>query len=358
MEEQRLYKADTLTEAKESLRRFKQVFDKAFQVAKVAEDYFGKDLVDFQWKDNFKSEERKDYINLLIKFPHVRITNEEDEWIDIQDLFVKIMVLSTGTMFSSPTFIRTTYPLLQWVNNYMHSHISFYRSDYKNWHNMCLGRSQLTSTISSLNGDFDLDIWGLYFYELEKSVQVESIKGVPYHRLSSVTSKAEVPVPNYYRINEANSYNMDIGTFQGLPEFLMYLLHTVDIEFAWNGECYVLGEPMLNFWIKVSNAFIEWINKMRFYRFPRSMMCKYIISESKVYRPTDYASLQELPEENNDYMDFYFKGVPQKLTVFKENNDDSNIKEILLLSDNYFVTLLSSILSNINRHYGREEIKY
>ena len=358
MEEQRLYKADTLTEAKESLRRFKQVFDKAFQVAKVAEDYFGKDLVDFQWKDNFKSEERKNYIYLLIKFPHVRITNEEDEWIDIQDLLVRIMVLRTGAMYSYPTFIRTTYPLLQWVNNYMHSHISFYRSDYKNWHDMCLGRSQLNSTINSLNGAFDLDIWGLYFYELEKSVQVESIKGVPYHRLSSVTSKAEVPIPNYYRINEANSYNMDIGTFKGLPDFLIYLLHTVDIEFAWNGECYVLGEPMLNFWIKVSNAFIEWINKMRFYRFPRSMMCKYIISESKVYRPTDYADLQELPEENNDYMDFYFKGVPQKLTVFKENNDGSNVKEILLLSDNYFTTLLSSILSNINRHYGREKIKY
>lgn len=358
MEEPRLYKTDTLTEAKESLRRFKQVFDKAFQVAKVAEDYFGKDLVDFQWKDNFKSEERKDYINLLIKFPHVRITNEEDEWIDIQDLFVKIGVMKTGNMCSTPTFIRTTYPLIQWVNNYMHSHISFYSNNYKNWYNMCLGRSQLSSTIYSLNEDFNLDIWGLYFYELEKSVQVESIKGVPYRRLSSVTNKAEVPVPNYYRIDEANSYNMDIGTFEGLPEFLMYLLHTVDIEFAWNGECYVLGEPMLNFWIKVSNAFIEWINKMRFYRFPRSMMCKYIISESKVYRPTDYASLQELPEENNDYMDFYFKGVPQKLTVFKENNDGSNVKEILLLNDNYFVTLLSSILSNINRHYGREEIKY
>lgn len=56
---------------------------------------------------------------ILIHFPHVRITNEHDRYVDITHLWVKVEINDNGTI-NKFTFNRSEYPVAQFVSGYMH----------------------------------------------------------------------------------------------------------------------------------------------------------------------------------------------------------------------------------------------
>ena len=61
-----------------------------------------------------------DGIFILVHFPHVRVTNEHDRFVDINHLWAKVKVMYNGTLDGGFTLNRSEYTLLHIRSNYMH----------------------------------------------------------------------------------------------------------------------------------------------------------------------------------------------------------------------------------------------
>ena len=59
-------------------------------------------------------------IFILVHFPHVRVTNEHNRFVDINHLWAKIKVMRDGTMSGRFTLNRSEYTLLHFRSHYMH----------------------------------------------------------------------------------------------------------------------------------------------------------------------------------------------------------------------------------------------
>lgn len=59
-------------------------------------------------------------IFILVHFPHVRVTNEHNRFVDINHLWAKVKVSYNGTLNGGFTLNRSEYTLLHMSSNYMH----------------------------------------------------------------------------------------------------------------------------------------------------------------------------------------------------------------------------------------------
>jgi hypothetical protein len=59
-------------------------------------------------------------IFILIHFPHVRVTNEHDRFVDINHLWAKVKVMYNGTLNGGFTLNRSEYTMLHISSGYMH----------------------------------------------------------------------------------------------------------------------------------------------------------------------------------------------------------------------------------------------
>lgn len=59
-------------------------------------------------------------ISIIVHFPHVRITNEHDRYVDINHLWARIKIDYKGNMVGKFTLNRSEYTLLHLRENYMH----------------------------------------------------------------------------------------------------------------------------------------------------------------------------------------------------------------------------------------------
>lgn len=289
--------------------------------------------------------------SILIRFPEVTVTNENDKSIDIKDLFVKIAVKG-NRMRGSFKMIRTTYNVTQWLSNYSHSHIPrISHTEVPEWQFPCLGSGPLNSTIEELKAVYDKDFLELFCLELSKYVTVESLAGVPYIKLETVganNARSELPA----------TYRGTINRLSFVTDFIKYFVKNTSIKFSYVNGNYALGEPLLDFWIKISNCFIEWFNNLYnqgeiTYTFQdlkdNNVIVPFVISEGKAYRISNNP-LTSIEELNGADM-FVFKGRMQHLSI--EGYTDININKTILLSSSICSYIITCILKLINCKYGR-----
>lgn len=288
---------------------------------------------------------------ILIRFPEVTVTNENDKSIDIKDLFVKIAVKG-NRMKGSFEMIRTTYNVTQWSSNYSHSHIPRIScTEVPKWQLPCLGSGPLNSTINELNATYDKDFLELFCLELSKYVTVESLAGVPHIKLETVgasTTRSELPV----------TYRGGAERLGFITDFIKYFVKNTSIKFSYVNGNYALGEPLLDFWIKISNCFIEWFNNLYNQGETTStfqdlkdnnVIVPFIIAEGKAHKISN-TPLTFIEELNGADM-FIFKGEMQHLNI--EGYVDININKTILLSSNICSYIITCILKLINCKYGR-----
>ena len=254
----------------EAREKFEQKYTRALEVCELIKDYFGEELTDCQENTynavlNYLTTTPIEEINnsllppivILIKFPRVRVTNDNDNSVEITNLFVRLEVTCEGYLKQGFQMARTEYTLTQWLSNYCHSHVSFTNSRPEEFLNPCYGSGPILRTIRFLRDNFDIQRWGLFCFELSKYVTVESLRGGPYNRLENIGRQRRINlsrhiirgyVPSKYPKNAFETF---------VKEFVLQY----DWKFAYDGKKYILGEPLLTFWINVSNAFIKWHNK-------------------------------------------------------------------------------------------------
>lgn len=302
-------------------------------------------------------------IFILVHFPHVRVTNEHDRFVDINHLWAKVKVSYNGTLNGGFTLNRSEYTLLHIRSHYMHSHISSIPTgDFTQFQNPCTGKGPINGTISALNRDYDEDMWNMFCLELSKYVTVESVAGVPYNYLEKLgTNDMEVGVDRFITYLSPNYYESVI-TPDKLREFVRYFISSKKLKFNYVNGSYSIGMSLIEFIVLISNEFIKWYNDQfnkeeltaKFADLKRhNILRECIIDNGKIYYDRDRNNV-------NNYAQY----IGKKVCVFKGREitvDITDIAEVknenksIILNTQTALYILNIILKVLNYRYGRNK---
>ena len=300
---------------------------------------------------------------ILVHFPHVRITNEYNRFVDINHLYAKVKVLHNGSMNGYFALNRAEYTYLHISNRYMHSHVSSIpTSDFTRFQNPCTGTGPINNTMSNLNREFDSDIWELFCLELSKYVEVESITGTPYHRLENLgTSNMSVGECVFKVVNNLNYYHG--GSLIGLiKEFIPHFIKQGKLKFNYASGSYSIGMSFVEYILVISNEFIKWYNEKFnngevMYSFDnlksQGVLKEGIIANNKIYYENSLRDVNTYAAYNGKRM-CTFKGLDVLINIIDINEVKEDNKSIVL-NTNLALYILSKILRVINYRYGKAE---
>lgn len=298
------------------------------------------------------------YADIIVRFPNVTVTNEYDKSIDIQELYVKTRVTNEGKLISRFTCIRAFYYIDQWESDYCHSHIPRISKD---WEEPCTGTGPINSTMDSLYSNYSEDIWGLFCYELDKFVRVESISGVPYRRLESVGLKDTSPVAASNMSLSGSANLAEVLDKDAQKDLIMHIINNMPIKIAYSKNHYVLGESIIKTWIRISREFANWYNNKYNNKKKASLVKllaygvvgKYIYENGCIYR-VGMVSRRNMSEyEGADLLTF--KGHSVKMHIEDNSKKDNDNNYVYLVSPVFVNLLINRILLVLNYNYGRKE---
>lgn len=299
---------------------------------------------------------------ILVHFPHVRITNEYNRFVDINHLYAKVKVLHNGSMNGYFALNRAEYTYLHISNGYMHSHVSSIpTSDFTQFQNPCTGTGPINDTMSNLSREFDSDIWRLFCLELSKYVEVESIAGTPYHRLENLgTSNMSAGEGVFKVVNYLDYYGDGIEGM--IKDFVSYFIKQGKLKFNYANGSYSIGMSFTEYMLVISNEFIDWYNKkfnnkeLR-YTFDtlkrNSVLKEGIIANNKIYYENSRRNVNSYAAYNGKRM-CTFKGTDVLINIVDLNEVKEDNKSIIL-NTNIALYILSKILRVINYRYGKAE---
>lgn len=293
-------------------------------------------------------------MTIIVRFPVVKVTNEEDRYTIIKDLYARILV-NNGKLANYFDLQRTTFSKLHWSCGYAHSHLP----GLLGWQSPCLGSGPISQTQSRLAREFDIELWGLFCYELSKYVTVESLEGVPYKRLESLGDKGEkLSMPHTRWYSDAPGHLCVIS-------FFSKWLKTNTIKLGYVGGQYVLGEDPFMLWVRLSKDFIDWYNTecnklgtdIGLDALQRArIIARCLISGRSIYKwGTDvrnrYSDL--VPQQPV----FTFKGEPVYVVVEDEPEQDDTSGEVYLLHYDIIYTLITKLYecANYNQRKDRDK---
>lgn len=352
-----------------------RVYEKVFAIYDIFKNHFGEDKVDLQGLDDLSryvgpegtvdaDDETVEGIgvgmilNILVWWPSVTVTNENDKSIVIQDLYAKIPITVSGTIpmeHSGFRLTRATYSKAQYMCNYLHSHAPTIPSSSMEFVEPCLGSGPIRGTINNLKMQFDEAFWMLFCQELSLYVTVESLTGVPYHKLEEVGMHHSSGI-NDYSYSGTPRYDIcrlfDIGWIR---RFVKYYLEHGHLAISYS-KCYTVGTSFQKFMIDISNSFIEYYNQCI-----TDHTAQYSLSDlqSKSILSEYYYVQGEfrLPRRRRDVSD-NFTGRP--ICRFKGNivygrilgaDSQENEEHLLLLNESLAMYCLEQILQIINFNY-------
>ena len=369
--------------------QYESLMEKPLEIFRVFSEYFGEDKVDLQ---GYRTKaEFTNYVlggatpeaalcasviygvpcfTLLVWFPEVRITNENNKSINVKDLYVKIFIDIHGQLSGKFYINRATYTHAQLRCGYIHSHVP--RLDTLNpalFRTPCTGEGPINNTISSLNTVYDIDLWQLFCSELEDYVKTESIEGVPYRRLESLGGEIIGGNSNsffYVMFNNEAWYRLsdDVPIIDVRHEFILdfvrYLLKSKVLPMEYSNGTYSIGMSPVQATILVSNKFIEWFNKKNnIYRksitegnlISYEVLTRAIVAEDSIYQPTANLDISDINAVAGCHI-CNFKVKPITITVLPEESSNRNLS--LILSQKVMNNIVTAICKVVNFRYGRK----
>lgn len=301
-------------------------------------------------------------IFILVHFPHVRVTNEYDRFVDINHLWAKVKVMYDGTLNGKFTLNRSEYTMLHISSGYLHSHISGIPiNDFTQFQNPCTGSGPINGTISALNRDYDEDMWNMFCLELSKYVTVESIAGIPYNYLERLgTRNMEAGIDRFVTYLQPHYYGDTLSTDK-LRDFVRHFINTKKLKFNYVNGSYSIGMSLPEYIILISNEFISWYNDLfnkgevtnTFDNLKtRRLLRECIIDNGKIYYETGRTNV-------NNYLGY----IGKKVCMFKGREITISITDIaevrnenksIILNTQTALYILNIILKVLNYRYGRE----
>lgn len=300
-------------------------------------------------------------IFILVHFPHVRVTNEHDRFVDINHLWAKIKIQINGTMDGSFTLNRSEYQAVHFMSDYLHSHISTIpKSDFTRFQSPCTGSGPINSTMSSLYREFDSDLWQLFCLELSKYVTVESLKGVPYNYLEKIGVDNMSIGASSFTVFKVPGFPFTRNRDK-LKKFVKYFVQGNHLKFNYVNGSYSIGMSFIEFIVLISNEFIKWYNEQfndkkevtSFEVLKRSCVVREcIISNGKIYYNNNRYNADNLTSYIGKKV-CTFKGKEITLNIVgisEVNNENKSI----ILDPQTALFILTQILKVLNYRYGRK----
>ena len=302
-------------------------------------------------------------IYILVYFPKITVTNEYDESIDIEEVYIRVPIRLSGRMDSSFEIIRTKYSYIQYESGYMHSHAhSGISKTSRDWRSMCLGSGPLVTTTHTLRNSYDLDIWRLFCIELDEYLKVESVSGVPYIRMNRVGNNDNL---YNYNITDNGYYNIQYTIhncsylFKDFLKFFIQKICSNDYYFSFRDKDIHLAISNEQFAIIISRYFIEYCNCMRKItdiNIDSIISCFMVKVQRDVSGTLKYSiqsnSSNYINESQSDTKALTFKGQDKYVKIDTKVETSQN-KEIYLLNPDLVSKALNYLLKVIN--YGNTE---
>lgn len=379
-----------------------EVFKEVYQVYKVFQEFFGEDSVDLQGLPDddmiaFRFNEHdipmreegscyeangnkfnsviRDFSNvrpfILVYWPRVRVTNENDKSIIIQDLYAKIELDAKGYIPTEDRGFqlnRATYPMEQWVCSYLHSHIrSIPKGDLTSFENPCLGTGPIIQTINSLRAGisegFDETKWMLFCHELSLYVTVESLAGVPYNHLENV--HLNDVLSSYGKYNEDYGSALDwfnrVFSLAELKEFILYYLHNGHLAINYQNGVFKVGMSYFDYMIDISNSFIEYFNthfddkSIAQKCFDYYVLRHSIASNGHFFDPNTSDTIPDVSQYVGKKV-CTFKGRDITLRIMESSKEES--QKTIVLNHGLAMYILNNILKIINYRYTNEYTRH
>lgn len=365
---------------------YRNALEKPLRILEIFNDFFGEDKVDMQGypplsevesglPDNASLRAVKQAITgwqnshntlfyILVHFPHVKITNENNRSTDINHLYAKVTFDIEGTIYGRFQLNRSDYTMLHLSNDYMHSHVSSIPLyNLGEFQTPCTGSGPINNTIASLSRDFDENLWQLFCLELEKYVHVESLAGTPYHRLEGLTPRGVRYVPITSFLNNRMRFpsnNRDLLTM--FARFTKYLIDSECLRFHYIDNQYKLAMSITDAIVSISNCFIKWYNREYAKgnvntRFPDLMSggvlqsCKF--SNNQLMIPSGRRSSRDYAHYEGAAM-FLFKGETVRFSISDARPAEEDDNYITVVSPVFIEYILTKIINVINFRYGNQ----
>lgn len=309
--------------------------------------------------------------NILVRFPEVRISNENEKFVDIKELYARVKINMDGKILGTFGLLRADYPISHLIADYAHSHISGVTLNANYFASPCLGSGPIRNTIMSLARDCDLNIWMLFCRELDTYVTVESISGGPYRRLESITGKKKLIqiamnfTSTLYIENFDGIYNSDIFAISTFKKFIKYLLEKKVIKFNYSEGCYNLAMSYKDFMISISNCFIDFINNkmerstanLRQFSLDnmlnRGLLKEFVIKDNNLYQISNSEHTISSYLQYNGKEVLRFKNSPVCLNVYDDIENEEN-NTVRLLNFKLSEYILFHMINYLNIAYGKQ----
>lgn len=305
-------------------------------------------------------------IFILVHFPHVRVTNEHDRFVDINHLWAKVEVGYNGRLRDKFRLNRSEYTMLHISSGYLHSHVSgIYTDDFTYFQYPCLGEGPINDTIHTLKNCYDEDIWNMFCLELSKYVTVESIAGRPFKYLENLgTTNMRMEISRFITYLSPDYYGTVIDSDK-LKEFVRDFISLKKLKFNYVNGSYSIGMSFIEYIVLISNEFIKWYNNKfnkgeliaTFEQLKNgNVLRECIISNGKIYYDKHKVNIDE-----------YTRYIGKKVCTFKGKEITVNITDIdevrnnnksIILNVHTALYILTIILKVLNYRYGRSKESY
>lgn len=298
---------------------------------------------------------------IMVHWDEVEVTNEKNRRVKIWDVYSIIYISEDGVLLCKPEFSRSTYDNLQFTSGYVHSHL--YSRDLTNIDTCrefsvpCFGSGPILGTIEELQYEYDIDMWALFCWELDKFLHVESLTGGPYVRMENISNRSGY--------NEIHCNVPMLGSYTAYRKAFINKLTEIVVRnkvfsFAYVNGHYIVNNDDCKTILAVSDTFIKEYNNSSDLRNEfkiAALKTTNIIMKAYYGNNKLYKKLGRTRESNGADIEgstlFLFKGNEVKLKIINKNEQ---IKEISIVNPDLVATVLYNIQKFINVNYGREEI--
>lgn len=320
----------------------------------IFKDFFTEDRVDLQ--PNYDDS----YCYIIVHFPNVTVTNENNKSIEIKNLWARVKIDSNGYLVGGFELIKSEYTKSQLMAGYSHSHLPqrYYHNLFE-WANPCLGSGPIRQTIFSLATDNSDILWELFCLELDKYVVTESLAGTPYIKLENVFSATNMFSESATPIHFSTATEINDSASGLITNFLEYVIAKKPFNFNYYNDSYGIAMSDTQIIITLSNLFIEWYNNAEIKPCSvKHLFDRKILKKGKLYCNNIYYIKEDSINGGGDYNRrvgntmFTFKGDPVQFIVSEtDENSDQNLS--LFLDINYISYIVFRILTTINNNYGK-----
>ena len=377
-----------------------EIFGKVYEVYDVFQNFFGEQFTDLQevpeddliisslsnwdvhpgdaegtWElDNSQFRSVKQQWStlrpvIMVWWPEVTVTNENDRSVNIQDLYSKIQITLEGRIpyeIRSFMLCRTTFSEVQYISGYQHSHLPSFRG-IPGFETPCLGTGPINNTILELKNNCDSTEWMLFCQELSMYVTVESLKGGPYIRMETLGSRRlDISYTGYSMPSKSNIDTL-VGQVYWTPtdkrvyfanlykDFIQYYLEHGHLALNYKDGAFMVGMTYFDFIVDISNVFIDYYNRHgnREYipRLEEWHILNKVLAANNMFYSSDFFEEHDFSLFEGSSM-FTFKGEMKHLHIIHEDHD--HVEVTLLIDHNIAMCILSNILKVINYRYRNE----